>query len=144
MLQVNGDATNQQLADRVGLSASQCSRRKAQLEDEGYIEGYTAKLSPERLGLHVTVFVGITLARHSKSNSEQFHTLMDRLDEVQEAHAMTGDYDYLVKVTVQSLAALSAFINDVLLPHPAVQQVRSNIVLETIKRDGGLPVSAAN
>lgn len=141
-LQLDGSATNQELADRVGLSPSQCSRRRTQLEKQGVIQGYTAKLNPEALGLDVTVFISVTLARHSKVNSERFKALMERLDEVQEAHSMTGDMDYLVKVTVANLAALSQFINEVLLPHEAVQQVHSTIVLNTIKRNGGLPLSS--
>ena len=140
-LQSDGNASNQELASAVGLSASQCSRRRTQLERDGIIEGYQATLDPAAFGLDVTVFVSITLDRHSRKTSEQFHAFLQRLDEVQEAHAMTGDADYMVKVTVQSLSALSDFINDVLLANDAVQHVRSNIVLKTIKRDGGLPLS---
>ncbi len=140
-LQSNGNATNQELADSVGLSPSQCSRRRTSLEREGVIQGYAAKLNPSALGLDVTVFISVTLARHSRANSQRFRALMDQLAEVQEAHSMTGDMDYLIKVTVPNLAALSEFINDVLLPHEAVHQVHSTIVLNTIKRNGGLPVS---
>lgn len=140
-LQADGSATNQELADRVGLSPSQCSRRRTQLENQGIIQGYSAKLNPEALGLDVTVFISVTLARHSRANSERFRALMDRLDEVQEAHSMTGNMDYLIKVTVPNLTALSAFINDVLLPNEAVHQVHSTIVLNTVKRNGGLPLA---
>ncbi len=139
-LQSDGAASNQDLADAVGLSASQCSRRRAQLERDGIIEGYRAKLSPTALGLDVTTFVSITLDRQSRHTSEKFHGFLERLEEVQEAHAMTGDADYLVKVTVPTLDALSEFVNDVLLADESVHQVRSNIVLKTVKRDGGLPV----
>ena len=140
-LQSHGNASNQELADAVGLSASQCSRRRAQLERDEIIEGYQAKLNPAALGLDVTVFISITLDRHSRHTSEQFHAFLQRLDEVQEAHAMTGDADYLIKVTVSSLSDLSGFVNDVLLANEAVQHVRSNIVLNSIKRDGGLPLA---
>ena len=61
-LQRNGHETNDGLADLAGLSASQCSRRRAVLEDDGVIEGYHAKLSAEKLGLKVQVFVQVTLA----------------------------------------------------------------------------------
>ncbi|MEM7424540.1 MAG: Lrp/AsnC family transcriptional regulator [Pseudomonadota bacterium] len=139
-LQSDGAASNQELADVAGLSASQCSRRRAQLERDGVIEGYRARLDPEALGLDVTVFISITLERHSRRTSESFHAFLERLDEVQEAHAMTGDADYLVKVTVPTLHALSDFVNETLLANEAVNQVRSNIVLKTVKRDGGLPI----
>ncbi len=142
-LQADGSATNQELADKVGLSPSQCSRRRTQLEQDGVIQGYAARLDPRALGLDVTVFITVTLARHSRYNSERFHALLNQLDEVQEAHSMTGDMDYLIKVVVPSLDALSALINDVLLPNDAVQQVHSTIVLNTLKRNGGLPLKAA-
>ena len=141
-LQRDGSVTNQQLADRVGLSASQCSRRRAHLEERGIILGYKAKLDPIAVGLDVTAFISVTLARHSRSNSDRFCDLMEQREEVQEAHSMTGEMDYLVKVTVASLSALSTFINDVLLAHQAVQQVHSTIVLNTVKRDGRLPLTA--
>ena len=141
-LQADGSATNQDLADQVGLSPSQCSRRRTLLEQDGVIQGYTAKLDQAALGLDVTVFISVTLGRHSRYNSERFHALLDQLDEVQEAHSMTGDMDYLVKVVVPSLAALSTLINDVLLANDAVQQVHSTIVLNTLKRNGGLPLTS--
>ncbi|RAN85677.1 AsnC family transcriptional regulator, partial [Bacillus sp. SRB_28] len=63
-LQDDGRLTNQQLADAVGLSASQCSRRRTRLEDDGIVAGYHADLAAERLGFNVVAFVHITLATH--------------------------------------------------------------------------------
>jgi len=64
-LQDDGRLTNQQLADVVGLSASQCSRRRMRLEDEKVISGYHADLSGEALGFTLIAFIHITLARWS-------------------------------------------------------------------------------
>src|SRR5262245_16723771 len=69
-LQADGRLTNQELAERVGLSASQCSRRRARLEESGIIRGYHADLSPEPLGLGVLVFVHVTLSTHSPDKSK--------------------------------------------------------------------------
>src|SRR5262245_39490516 len=69
-LQADGRLTNQELADKVGLSASQCSRRRARLEERGIIRGYHADLSPEPLGLGVLVFVHVTLSTHSPDKSK--------------------------------------------------------------------------
>ena len=90
-LQRNGQKTNYDLAELAGLSASQCSRRRAALEEDGVIEGYHAKLSAEKLGLKVQVFVQVTLATHSPDNSKRFAKLISDLDEVQEAYALTGE-----------------------------------------------------
>ncbi len=65
---------------------------------------------------------------------------MARTPEVQEAHALTGEADYLLKVTVRGLADLAALINAVLLPHESVDRVRSEIVLETLKETAALPL----
>ena len=139
-IQADGARTNQELAEQVGLSASQISRRRQQLEAEGLIEGYAARLSAARLGFGVRAFVHVTLARHSPDNSRRFAELVARTPEVQEAHALTGEADYLLKVTVRGLADLAALINAVLLPHESVDRVRSEIVLETLKETAALPL----
>jgi DNA-binding Lrp family transcriptional regulator len=139
-LQDDGRLTNYELAERVGLSASQCSRRRAALEDAGIIESYHAALSAAALGLGVIVFVQVTLATHSPDNSKRFAKLIDGLEEVQEAYSLTGEADYLVKMAVPDLAALSRILNDVFLPHESVAHVRSSIVLDRLKQTTRLPL----
>ena len=139
-LQRDGRKTNYELADLAGLSASQCSRRRAALEESGVIEGYHAKLSGEKLDLNVLVFVQVTLATHSPDNSKRFAKLIGSLDEVQEAYALTGETDYLIKLVVEDLAALSRILNEVLLPHQSVAHVRSSIVLDKLKFTNQLPL----
>ena len=144
LLQDDGNLSVQELADRVGLSASQCSRRRARLEQSGVIAGYHARLDAERLGFGVTAFVQVTLARHSPDNARHFRALVERTGAVQQAYAVTGDADYLLKVTVQDLQGLGAFVNDVLLPHGAVAQVRSMVALEQLKNTNRLPLDPAH
>jgi DNA-binding Lrp family transcriptional regulator len=139
-LQDDGRLTNYELAERVGLSASQCSRRRSALEDAGVIGGYRAALSEEALGLDVIVFVQVTLATHSPDNSKRFVRLIDGLEEVQEAYSLTGEADYLVKLAVPDLKALSHILNDVFLPHESVAHVRSSIVLDRLKQTMRLPL----
>jgi DNA-binding Lrp family transcriptional regulator len=140
-IQQNGARTNQELADLVGLSPSQISRRRQQLEADGVIAGYAAKLDAEKLGFGVRVFIHVSLAAHSPDNSRRFAELVGRTPEIQEAHALTGEADYLLKVAVRSLKDLSALVNDVLLPHESVDRVRSEIVLETLKESQALPLA---
>ena len=77
-LQDDGRLTNQQLADLVGLSASQCSRRRMRLEEEKVIAGYHADLAAEALGFHLIAFIHITLATHSPDNAKKFRALVNR------------------------------------------------------------------
>jgi DNA-binding Lrp family transcriptional regulator len=141
-LQENGRLTNQELGERIGLSASQCSRRRAGLEGAGLIRGYRADLAAELIGFRLLVFVQVTLATHSGDNAEKFRKLVARLDEVQGAYATTGDTDYLLKVVVADLKDLSVLVNEVLLPHESVARVRSSIVLDRIKETASLPLRA--
>nr|WP_008550885.1 Lrp/AsnC family transcriptional regulator [Bradyrhizobium sp. CCGE-LA001] len=139
-LQSDGRLSNFELADVVGLSASQCSRRRAALENAGTIESYHAHLDGEALGLGIVVFVQVTLATHSPDNSRRFLKLIESLEEVQEAYALTGEADYLIKVTITDLKALSRLLNEVFLPHDSVAHVRSSIVLNRLKQTSQLPL----
>jgi DNA-binding Lrp family transcriptional regulator len=139
-LQDDGRLTNYDLAERVGLSASQCSRRRSALEDAGVIGSYHAALSAQALGLDVIAFVQVTLATHSPDNSKRFAKLIDGLEEVQEAYSLTGEADYLVKLAVPDLKALSHILNDVFLPHESVAHLRSSIVLDRLKQTMRLPL----
>jgi len=141
-LQDDGRRTNQQLADLIGLSASQCSRRRMRLEEEKVISGYHADLSGEALGFNLIAFINITLATHSPDNAKKFRELINRVDEIQEAYALTGDADYVVKAVLRDLKGLSDIVNNVLMPHPSVAHVRSSIVLDRLKESTKLPLRA--
>ncbi|EKF17608.1 Lrp/AsnC family transcriptional regulator [Nitratireductor pacificus] len=140
LLQVDARLTNNDLSERVNLSPSQCSRRRQRLEEEGYIRGYVAMLDRDRLGFPLVNIITVTLATHNPDNARRFGELLARLPEVQEAHALTGEMDYILKVVTPDLKSLSEFVNGVLLPHDSVQHVKSAIVLETLKETGALPL----
>jgi DNA-binding Lrp family transcriptional regulator len=139
-LQAEGRLTNNELADRIGLSASQCSRRRAALEESGVIESYHAVLAAEAVGLDVLVFIQVGLATHSPDSAQAFVRLVDGIEEVQEAFSLTGDADYLVKMAVPDLKTLSRILNDVFLPHRSVARVHSYVVLDRVKQTTRLPL----
>ncbi|WP_315837128.1 Lrp/AsnC family transcriptional regulator [Bradyrhizobium prioriisuperbiae] len=139
-LQEDGRLTNQELADIAGLSASQCSRRRTRLEEDKIIQGYHADLSSEALGFNVIAVVHITLATHSPNNAKRFRDLVRRVDAIQEAYALTGDADYLLKIALRDLKSLSDIVNNVLMPHESVAHVRSSIVLDCLKTTRKLPL----
>ena len=132
--------TNQQLADAVGLSASQCSRRRMRLENEKVIAGYHADLDSEALGFNVIAFVHITLAAHSPNSAKNFRDLVHRVDDIQEAYSLSGDADYLLKIALRDLKSLSDIVNNVLLRHDSVAHARSSIVLDRLKTTRRLPL----
>ena len=140
LLQTDAQATAQALGDRLNLSASQTGRRRQRLEEEGIVTGYRAALDPERVGLTVEAFIQITMATHTQKNAADFVRLTHRRSEIVTAWTLTGDADYLLRVFVRDLSALNALVQDVLLPHPAVNRVQSQIVMDRIKLDAPLPV----
>jgi DNA-binding Lrp family transcriptional regulator len=104
------------------------------------IESYHANLSAAALGLGVIAFVQVTLATHSPDNSKRFAKLIDSLEEVQEAYSLTGEADYLIKMALPDLTALSRILSDVFLPHTSVAHVRSSVVLDRLKQTTRLPL----
>jgi DNA-binding Lrp family transcriptional regulator len=140
LLQEDARLTNNDLSERVNLSASQCSRRRQRLEEGGYIRAYRAVLDRDRLGFSLVNVISVTLATHNRDNAQRFADLVARLPEVQEAHALTGEMDYILKVVTPDLKSLSEFVNGVLLPHESVQHVKTAIVLQTLKETGALPL----
>lgn len=139
-LQEDGRLTNNELAERIGLSASQCSRRRAALEESGVIESYRAVLSAEAIGLDVLVFIQVGLATQSPDSGQAFIKLINGLEEVQEAFSLTGDADFLVKMAVPDLKTMSRLLNEVLLPHRSVAHVHSYVVLDRVKQTTQLPL----
>lgn len=140
-LQENGRLTNNELGERIGLSPSVCSRRRSSLENLGVIRRYTAELDPAKLGIGIKSIISVSLSNHDERNAERFKTLLSGLPNVQEAYALTGEMDYSIKVVCKDLDALSQFINSTLLPHEAVANVKTTIVLDTLKSTSELPVS---
>ncbi len=138
-LQKNAHLTAQELGERLNLSASQAGRRRQRLEADGYIESYTARLDPLKLGLNVQGFVQVHLVTHGPEYSRSFGQLLASRAEIVSAWTMTGDADYLLRVYCEDLPSLNRLIHEVLLPHPAVSRVHSQIVMDQLKRDGPLP-----
>ncbi len=138
-LQQDAHLTAQELSERLNLSASQVGRRRQRLEAEGYIDGYIARLDPRRLGLSVQAFVQVHLSQHGPEFAKGFARLVHSQPEITSVWTMTGDADYLLRVYCTDLPALNVLLHDVLLPHPAVARVHSQIVMDQLKRDGPLP-----
>ncbi len=138
-LQKNAHLTSQELGDILNLSPSQAGRRRQRLETDGYIQGYSARLCPRRLGLNVQAFVQVQMASHEPAQVSAFTRQVACLPEIISAWTLTGDSDYLLRVYCEDLAALNRLIQDVFLPMPSVARVQSQIVMDQLKADAPLP-----
>ena len=135
-LSQDGRLSNSQLADKVGLSPSPCWQRTRRLEVEGYITGYRAILSQEKLGIPETVLIEVTLDRHDDTAVENFGSAMTKLPEVLEVYLVTGEYDYMIKVAVTGTRGYEEFLRHRLYKVPGIRQSRSSFALRCLKQGG--------
>jgi Lrp/AsnC family leucine-responsive transcriptional regulator len=143
-LQGEGRLTYDELASRVGLSASAVLRRVRRLEESRVIAGYVALLRPEAVGLGLTAYLNVRLEKHTQSHKrtpmDLFKAAVQTWPEVVECVSLTGEMDYLLRVVVADMAHYARFISDTLLRHPSVQDCKSSFVLERVKGTTALPV----
>ncbi|KQN57765.1 AsnC family transcriptional regulator [Erwinia sp. E602] len=138
LLETNGRLTNQELSDLVGLSASQCSRRRISLEQSGMILGYHARLSPDAVGLGVIGLIEVRLINHTADYVDSFHRMVAGQSAIVDAYKTTGDADYLLKVAVGDLAGLSALISQLVAGQQSIAHVKTSVVLNRLKENGVL------
>jgi Lrp/AsnC family leucine-responsive transcriptional regulator len=141
-LQRDGRLTNAELGERVHMSASQVSRRVQRLIDEGFIERFQAVLSRQKLGIGLTVYCMVTLKIHAGDSMQAFHERVRSLPEVMECQSLTGEADYVLKIVVADLKRFSDFMSEHLMKAPEVANIRSSVVLESIKETAAYPLPA--
>ena len=139
-LQQDGRMPIVDLATKVGLTATPCARRVRQLEESGVIEGYAASVDPKKVGHTVQAIVEIKLQQHTDEIVERFRHELQARPEVLACYAMAGEMDFLLHVVAHNVDELSEFTLRRLLRMPGVRDVRSSIVLETLKRSVRVPV----
>jgi DNA-binding Lrp family transcriptional regulator len=139
-LQNEGRITNQNLAEKVGISSAACWRRTKALENNGIIKKYMAIVDAKATGHGLCIFANISLTRHSKENAEEFAKAAQQRPEVQECYAVTGDADFMLRVMVRDIEAYDKFLEDFLFTLEGISQVRSNFALREIKFDISIPL----
>jgi Lrp/AsnC family leucine-responsive transcriptional regulator len=141
VLQREGRISNQELADRIGLSPSPCLRRVRALEEAGIIAGYRAVLDARRLGLNLIAFLSISMDRHTPERFENFDKIVAELPEVLECSLITGrDADYQLKVVVRDMDAYQDLLLNKLTRIEGVSGVHSSFVLRQVVERTVLPV----
>jgi Lrp/AsnC family leucine-responsive transcriptional regulator len=139
-LQSDGRTANVDLAEEVSLSPSSCLRRTKALEARGVITGYRAELDRERLGLGLTVFVELSVSRHSRQTSRQIEEGLTAIPSVIACHLVSGDADFLVEAVVPSLAVYEEVLLDRILAIEPITSARSIFALRTVLNRGPLPL----
>ena len=140
-LQRDASLSNVELARRVHLSPSPCLARVRALEAQGVIRQYVALLDAQKLGLHLNVFISISLKQQSREALVAFEDHISARDEVMECYLMTGDEDYLLRVAVPDMPALERFILEQLSPIAQVEKIRSSFALKQVRYKTALPLT---
>ncbi|MGU7772205.1 Lrp/AsnC family transcriptional regulator [Burkholderia sp. MR1-5-21] len=143
VLQEEGRISNLDLAERISLSPSACLRRMRLLEEQGVIEHYRACLSREKLGFELEAFVQVSMRNEQTQWHERFAEALREWPEVVGAFVVTGESHYLLRVLAHNLKHYSDFVLNRLYKAPGVMDIRSNIVLQTLKDEAGAPVVLA-
>ncbi|KIS42805.1 Lrp/AsnC family transcriptional regulator [Kosakonia radicincitans] len=144
LLQSNGRLTNQELSELIGLSASQCSRRRIALEQAQLILGYHARLAPDAAGQEMLGLIEVRLLNHTPECVASFHQMVSGVDAIIDAYKTTGDADYLLKVAVADLPGLNHLISGILAQNKSVAHLKTSVVLNRLKENGLLmPGSSA-
>ncbi len=143
-LQAEGGLSNQEIAERVGLSPSPCSRRIRQLEDEGVISARVVRLDPRKIGLDLTVLIHIRMDRHTPERFEQFESVVRAYPEVLECYLITGqEADYQLKIAVPNMEEYQRFLLNKITRIEGVIGVHSSFVLRKAIDTTALPLTYA-
>jgi len=142
-LQHDASLSNQELAERVHLSAAPCLRRVRRLTDEGFIERTVAILDRGKLGLSIVAYAFISLDSHRSGQPQQFENLVQKRAEIVECVRLSGDHDYLAKIVVESMEAYTRFLDRHLLKWPAVRSVKTSFDLGQLKSTTAIPISSS-
>jgi Lrp/AsnC family leucine-responsive transcriptional regulator len=140
-MQRNARISNLELADKIGLSPSPCSRRVKQLEDSGFIDRHVTLLNQAKLQLKLTAIVQVSMDRHTPDRFENFEAHAGTWPEVLECYLITGQTaDYLLKVIVPDMDHYQDFLLGKLTRIDGVTGVQSSFVLRKAVDTSVLPL----
>ena len=141
VLQQDGRISNQDLADRIGLSPSPCLRRVRALEEAGVIKGYRALLDAKALGYTLMALIYISMDKHTPDRFEYFEKEISQFSEVLECLLITGqDADYQIKVIVRDMDAFQELLLNRITGIRGVTGVHSSFVLRRVVDTTSIPV----
>jgi DNA-binding Lrp family transcriptional regulator len=132
-LRADARITNNELAERIGLSPSPCLRRVRRLEETGVIRGYTTLVDPAAFGWSMVAIATIRLSRQNEDEIVMFEDAIRGWEEVLECHLVTGSRDYVLKVVTGSLGQYERFIKEKIARLKCVASIETSFVMNTIK-----------
>jgi len=141
VIQQDGRISNQELADRIGLSPSPCLRRVRALEEAGIVTGYRALVNAKALGYTLMALIYISMDKHTPERFEHFEKEISQISEVLECLLITGqDADYQIKVIVRDMDAFQELLLNRINRIQGVTGVHSSFVLRRVVDKTAVPM----
>ena len=140
ILQTNARITNQQLAEKVHLSASACLSRVKRLESDGVLKRYVTELDLEKLAPHVEAFAEVTLENHSPEDFKKFEAAVNSVAEVTDSYKISGAYDYLLKFVCTDVKSYNTVSEHLITNGVGIAKMNTLIILERTKDFSGFPL----
>ena len=136
LLQQDADQSAAALAKNLQMSQPAIWRRIKRLKEEGVIKGVALDLNREKLGLGVTVFLGIKLATKGRVSLEDFERAVKAIPEVQQIEHVLGLYDYRLRVVARDISDFERVLRRRIMTLPGVGDLEANVLLSEEKRPG--------
>lgn len=140
VLQTNARITNQQLAEKVHLSASACLSRVKRLESEGVLKRYVTEIDLNRLAPHIEAFTEVTLENHSPDDFKRFDEAIANVAEVTDCYKISGTYDYLLKFVCVDVKSYTTVSEALITSGVGIAKMNTLIILERTKEFSGFPL----
>ncbi|MBB4349552.1 MULTISPECIES: Lrp/AsnC family transcriptional regulator [Rhizobiaceae] len=134
-LSADGRLSITELASRIGLSKTPCQLRLRRLIEEGYIEGFRAILSSQKLGLDHIAFVEVKLSDTREEALKSFNDAARKIREIEGCHMIAGRFDYLLKVRTRDIRRYRIVLGEKISTLPFVANTSTNVVMQTVKED---------
>ncbi|MEE9364108.1 MAG: Lrp/AsnC family transcriptional regulator [Cellulophaga sp.] len=135
LLQKNAKQNTKEIADKIGLTVSPTFERIKKLEQQNYIKNYVAILNGAKVNKSIIVYCQITLSKHSRELIDNFKREIVKLPEIMGCYHVSGNYDFLLKIAINTIKEYQLFVNEKLSVINEISNVQSSFVLDEIKND---------
>ncbi len=143
VLQRDASASQADLAETAGVSASQVSRRLSRLKEAGVLRATVGLVDPQSVGLTCSAIIRVRLKDHAAASVKAFRDMVERMEEATLCVMLTGEADYLVRIVARDLPHFQEIVQSKLLRCAAIAHMESSIVLEHLKDTTALPLEEA-
>ena len=140
---IDGRASVETVAEKVGLSPTPTRRRIRRLEEDKVISGYSAAIDPAKCGLDLALYVFVKLQSRDRASIAAFETRVKELPEILKCDLITGTHDYVLSVRLSGMRDYNEYLRNVLAELPGIFGIETSVVIGQVKDTAHLPFNSA-